>query len=205
MPLCRSIARMVEMGVEVAVVCGGGNIWRGRAVPEMERTRADQAGMLATVINALALQDGLIRSGVKAELFTAFEVGPVSRRYRRPDADEVLSSGGVALLAAGTGSPFFSTDTTAALRAAELSVDAILMAKTIDGVYTADPKKDPTATLIPEITASEALAKRLGVMDAAAMALCMDNHITIRVFAMDPLENLIRVVCGENLGSTVIA
>ena len=201
--LCRKIARMTEMGVQVALVCGGGNIWRGRTVPGMQRARADQAGMLATVINGLALQDELVRQGVQAELFTAFEMGPVARRYTRADALAVLERGGVAILSAGTGHPYFTTDSAAALRAAELEVDAILMAKTIDGVYTADPKKDKTAAFLPEITCSEALYRRLGVMDATAMALCMDNHITIRVFAMDPLDNLLKVVCGQSVGSIV--
>ena len=201
--LCREIERMVKLGVQVAIVCGGGNIWRGRTVPDMDHTRADQAGMLATVINGLALQDALLRQKVKAELFTAFEMGPVARRYTRADALSVLEGGGVAILAAGTGHPYFTTDSAAALRAAELECDAILMAKTIDGVYTADPKKDKDATFLPEITCSEALYRRLGVMDATAMALCMDNRITIRVFAMDPLDNLLKVVCGQPIGSVV--
>ena len=130
-------------------------------------------------------------------------MGPVARRYTRADALAVLERGGVAILSAGTGHPYFTTDSAAALRAAELEVDAILMAKTIDGVYTADPKKDKAAVFLPEITCSEALYRRLGVMDATAMALCMDNHITIRVFAMDPLDNLLKVVCGQPVGSVV--
>ncbi|MBQ6000511.1 MAG: UMP kinase [Clostridia bacterium] len=201
--LCEKIAQITKLGVQVAVVCGGGNIWRGRTVPEMDRTRADQSGMMATIINGLALEDALIRQGVQAVLLTAFEVGPVGRRYTVVEAERILNEGGVAVLAGGTGHPFFTTDSGAALRAAELQVDAILMAKTIDGVYTADPKKDSSAVFLPEITCTEALYRRLGVMDATAMALCMDNHITIRVFAMSPLDNLMKVVCGEPIGSVV--
>ena len=201
--LCRKIAHMTEMGVQVALVCGGGNIWRGRTVPSMQRTRADQAGMLATVINGLALQDELVRQGVEAELFTAFEMGPVARRYTRADALAVLERGGVAILSAGTGHPYFTTDSASALRGIEIEADVMLKGTRVDGVYTADPEKDPAAVKFDEISFEEVLDRRLKVMDLTAFTLCRENGLQIIVFDMDTPGNLGKVLAGERIGTLV--
>ena len=199
-----AIARLADLGIQVGVVMGGGNIWRGRFTDAMDPVSADQMGMLATIINALAVQDALIRLGKRATVFTPQEMTRFAEHYRADRASKCLDEGGIALLAGGSGNPFFTTDTAAALRAAELKADAVFKGTTVDGVYDSDPRKNPDAKLIPDITYQEAIDRGLRVMDPSAFQLCMEQHIPeIRVFAMDDLENVIRVARGERLGTVV--
>ena len=200
----RVVAGLREMGVQVGVVLGGGNIWRGRFTSEMNPVNADQMGMLATVINALCLQDALLRMGERAVVFTAQEMHRFARLYTAFAADECLLSGGIALLAGGTGNPFFTTDTGAALRAAELGADAVFKGTTVAGVYDSDPRENPKAQLIRSISYQEAIARNLRVMDATAFQLCMERGVkAVRVFAMDDLENVLRVAAGDEMGTLV--
>ena len=205
--VARNIAALSQMGVETAVVMGGGNIWRGRFSEQMDPVSADQMGMLATVINALAVQEALRRVGQSASVFTAQEMNRFAALYTRDAADAALRAGEVALLAGGTlaggtGNPFFTTDTGAALRAAELKADAVFKGTTVDGVYDADPHKNPDARLIREISYREAIERGLKVMDISAFTLCMERHVPeIRVFSMNPLSNILRVAEGEALGT----
>ncbi len=204
--IARIIKRMREMDVEVGIVIGAGNIWRGRQGPSanMDAVTADQMGMLGTVINCLCVSDALRREGVDAVVQSAVDMNRFAEPFNAMAARRHLSEGRVVLFAGGTGNPFFSTDSGVALRAAEMQVDAILMAKNIDGVYTADPMKDPTATLIKDITYTEALKRGLKVMDAAAFALCADNKIPmVRVFGLDDPENLLKVLEGDPMGTFV--
>ncbi len=204
--IARIIRKMREMDVEVGIVIGAGNIWRGRQGPSanMDAVTADQMGMLGTVINCLCVADALRREGVDAVVQSAVDMNRFAEPFNAMAARRHLKEGRVVLFAGGTGNPFFSTDSGVALRAAEMQVDAILMAKNIDGVYTADPLKDPTATLIPDISYTEALRRGLKVMDAAAFALCADNQIPmVRVFGLDDPENLIRVLEGDPMGTFV--
>ena len=202
--VARNIAALSQMGVETAVVMGGGNIWRGRFSEQMDPVSADQMGMLATVINALAVQEALRRVGQSASVFTAQEMNRFAALYTRDVADAALRAGEVALLAGGTGNPFFTTDTGAALRAAELRADAVFKGTTVDGVYDADPHKNPDARLIREISYREAIERGLKVMDISAFTLCMERHVPeIRVFSMNPLANILRVAEGEALGTVV--
>ncbi len=204
--IARIIRKMREMGVEVGIVIGAGNIWRGRQGPSanMDAVTADQMGMLGTVINCLCVADALRREGVDAVVQSAVDMNRFAEPFNAQAARRHLSEGRVVLFAGGTGNPFFSTDSGVALRAAEMQVDAILMAKNIDGVYTADPAKDPSATLIRDITYTEALRRGLKVMDAAAFALCADNRIPmVRVFGLDDPENLLRVLEGDPMGTFV--
>ena len=205
--LAKQIQEIHLLGVQVAVVVGGGNIWRGLSASHrgMERTTADYMGMLATVINGMALQSGLERIGVSTRVQTAIEMKNVAEPFIRRRAIRHLELGRVVIFVAGTGNPFFSTDTTAALRASEIGADAILKATKVDGIYTADPTKDPTATKYDRITYSEALAQRLAVMDSTAFSLCMDNKVPIIVFQMARPENIKRVVLGEAVGTLVTA
>ena len=192
--VAQNIAALSQMGVETAVVMGGGNIWRGRFSEQMDPVSADQMGMLATVINALAVQEALSRVGQEMNRFASL--------YTRDAADAALRAGEVALLAGGTGNPFFTTDTGAALRAAELKADAVFKGTTVDGVYDADPHKNPDARLIREISYREAIERGLKVMDISAFTLCMERHVPeIRVFSMNPLSNILRVAEGEALGT----
>ena len=204
-PVCDVIKQCVEAGVQVAVVVGGGNIWRGLkdGGDRMERTRADHMGMLATCINALAVADCLEQRGVEVRVQTAIAMNQIAEPYIRSKAIRHLEKGRVVIFAAGTGNPFFSTDTGAVLRAAEINADAILLAKNIDGVYSADPAKDPTAVRYDEISYDEVLAKHLAVMDSTATSLSMDNHIPVQVFALKDPENILRVVMGEKIGTIV--
>ncbi|MFM8561813.1 MAG: UMP kinase [Solirubrobacterales bacterium] len=195
-----------DRGVEVAIVVGAGNIYRGMtgAAEGMDRATADYMGMLATLLNALPLQDALEKMGVQTRVQSAIHVEEVAEPYIRRRADRHLEKGRVVIFAAGTGNPFFTTDTAAALRATEIRAEAILMAKNgVDGVYSADPRTDPSAELIPEITHMEAIRRELKVMDATALALCMENSMPIHVFDMNTDGNIDRIVCGEQVGTVV--
>ncbi len=200
------IKKMHDLGVEISIVIGAGNIWRGRQGPSanMDAVVADQMGMLGTVINCLCVSDALRKEGLDVVVQSAVDMNRFAEPFNAMAARRHLSEGRVVLFAAGSGNPFFSTDTAVALRAIEMQADAILMAKNIDGVYTADPAKDPTATLIKDITYKEALQKGLKVMDAAAFALCAENKVPmVRVFGLDVPENLIAVLEGSDMGTFV--
>jgi uridylate kinase len=206
----RNVARQIkglhERGVEIAVVLGAGNIYRGvsAAAEDMDRATADYMGMLAIVLNALTLQDALEKLGVHTRVQSAITISEVAEPYIRRRAMRHLEKGRVVIFAAGTGNPFFTSDTAAALRALEIHADAILMAKNgVEGVYTADPRTDPSARFIPEITARDALQRGLKVMDSTALSLCMDNHVPIYVFNMDDESNIDRIVSGERVGTLV--
>lgn len=203
--VCDVVKKCVELGVQVGIVVGGGNFWRGLkdGGDRMERTRADHMGMLATVINALAVADCLEQRGVEVRVQTAIAMNAIAEPYIRGKAIRHLEKGRVVIFGCGTGNPFFSTDTGAVLRAAEIEADAILLAKNIDGVYSADPAKDPTAVRYDTITYDEVLAKHLAVMDTTATSLSMDNHIPVLVFALKDPENILRVVKGEQVGTIV--
>jgi uridylate kinase len=203
--IAQQIKEVHDLGVEVAVVIGGGNIWRGLSASHrgMERTTADYMGMLATVINGMALQSALEQVGVTTRVQTAIEMKNVAEPFIRRRATRHLELGRVVIFVAGTGNPFFSTDTTAALRASEIGAEVILKATKVDGIYTADPTKDPTATKFDRISYTEALTRRLAVMDSTAFSLCMDNGIPIVVFDMLPQDNVKRAVCGEVVGTLV--
>ena len=201
--ICDQVKKVVELGVEVAIVVGGGNFWRGRYGHDMERTTSDYMGILATTMNALALQDCLEARGVNTRVQTAIEMREIAEPFIKRKATKHLGKGRVVIFACGTGHPFFSTDTGAALRAAEIEADAILLGKAIDAVYSADPKLDPTAERYDEITYQEVLNKDLKVMDSTATALCKDNNIPLVVFGIADPENIVRAVKGEKIGTTV--
>lgn len=201
--ICDEIKKIVDLGVEVAIVVGGGNFWRGRYGHQMERTTSDYMGMLATAINALGLQDALEARGVHTRVQTAIEMREIAEPYIKRKAQKHLQRGRVVIFACGTGSPFFSTDTGAALRAAEMDAEVIMLAKTIDGVYSADPKIDKTAIKYDEITYLDILNKDLKVMDSTATSLCRDNKIPLVVFGIDEPENIVRIIKGEKIGTIV--
>jgi len=204
--VARQVTEVRDQGVEVAIVVGAGNIYRGMqgAAAGMDRATADYMGMLATVLNALPLQDALEKMGTNTRVQSALGVSEVAEPYIRRRAMRHLEKGRVVIFAAGTGNPFFTTDTAAALRAAEIHAEIILMAKNgVEGVFTADPAVDPSATFIPEITHMEALEQRLRVMDSTALALCMENHMPINVFNMDDETALARIISGERVGTLV--
>ena len=203
--VCAVIKRCVEAGVQVGVVVGGGNFWRGikDGGDRMQRVRADHMGMLATVINALAVADRLEQQGVPARVMTSIDMPRVAEPYIRDKAVRHLEKGRVVIFGCGTGNPFFSTDTGAVLKAVEIGADAILLAKNIDGVYSADPAKDPNAVRFDRISFDEVLARRLGVMDSTATSLAMDNHMPILVFGLKDPENVYRVVTGAEIGTLV--
>jgi len=203
--LAAELTEVHAMGVELAIVIGGGNIFRGLSASEqgMERVTADHMGMLATVINALALQDGLETAGLQTRLMSAIEMQKVAEPYIRRRAVRHLERKRIVLFAAGTGNPFFTTDTAAALRANEISADAFFKATQVDGVYSADPRKDPQAKLLPEVGYQEALERQLKVMDSTAFSLCADNRMPIHVFNMGIRGNILRVLRGEPVGSVV--
>jgi len=204
--VARAIKDVHDQGVEIAIVVGAGNIYRGMkgAAAGMDRATADYMGMLATVLNALPLQDALEAQGVNTRVQSAIKVEEVAEPYIRRRAMRHLEKGRIVIFAAGTGNPFFTTDTAAALRAVEIHAEAILMAKNgVEGVYTADPREDPDAMLIPEITHMEALQRGLRVMDATALTLCMENRLPIHVFNMDDEQNIERIVSGERVGTLV--
>ena len=203
MNIAKAVKELVDMGIEVGAVVGGGNIWRGRSGEGMDRTTADYMGMLATSINALALQDSLESLGVDTRVQTAIEMKEIAEPYIRRRAMRHLEKGRVVIFGAGTGNPYFSTDTAAALRAAEIEADVILLAKKVDGVYDKDPHKYDDAKKYDELSYIEVLEQGLQVMDSTATSLCMDNNIPILVFALDNPENIKRVVLGENIGTIV--
>ena len=203
--VCDAIKSCVEMGVEVGVVVGGGNFWRGLkdGGDRMVRVRADHMGMLATTINALAVADVLEQKGVEVRVQTAVEMKDFAEPFIRSKAIRHLEKGRVVIFGCGTGNPFFSTDTAAVLRAAEIDADVILLAKNIDGVYSADPKKDPNAVKYDSISYDEVLAQHLEVMDTTATSLSMDNKIPVLLFALKDPENILRAVMGEKIGTIV--
>ncbi len=203
--VCTAVKTVVDMGVEVGIVVGGGNFWRGvkDGGGKMERTRADHMGMMATVMNALAVSDVFEQMDVPVRVQTAITMSQIAEPYIRLKADKHLKNGRVVIFGCGTGNPYFSTDTAAVLRAAEINADAILLAKNIDGVYSADPRQDPGAVKYDHISYDEVLAQHLAVMDTTATSLSMDNHIPIIVFALADPQNIVRVVCGEDVGTKV--
>ena len=196
------IKKLNDVGVEVAVVVGGGNFWRGRTSQGMDRTTADYIGMLTTVMNAMALQDSLENIGVPTRVQTGIEMNKVAEPYIRRRAVRHLEKGRVVIFGAGTGNPYFSTDTAAALRAAEMEADVILLAKNVDAVYDKDPKEHADAKKFTKLSYMEVINRELKVMDSTATSLCMDNKITIKVFELNT-ENIIKVVYGEDVGTTV--
>ncbi len=206
-PYVRKVAAQVkevaDAGVEVAIVVGGGNFWRGRTSEHMDRSTADYIGMLATVMNAMALQDALEAMDVPTRVQSAIEMREVAEPYVRRKAVRHLEKGRVVIFGAGTGSPFFSTDTAASLRAAEIGAEVILLAKKIDAVYSDDPEKNPNAVRYDRLTHTEVLEQDLKVMDATAAALCRDNGIDIHVFALAEEGNVMKAVCGEKIGTIV--
>ncbi|EOQ37876.1 UMP kinase [Butyricicoccus pullicaecorum] len=204
-PVCDVIKRCADIGCEVGIVVGGGNFWRGvkDGGGRMERTRADHMGMLATTINALALSDALEQRGCEVRVQTAIAMDQIAEPYIRNKATRHLSKGRVVIFGCGTGNPYFSTDTAAALRAAEIGAEVILLAKNIDGVYDSDPAKNPDAKKYDRLTYMDVLNQGLGVMDTTATSLSMDNHIPILVFALSDPENIYRAVTGEQIGTLV--
>lgn len=203
--VCDAIRECVDLGVQVGVVVGGGNYWRGLkdGAERMQRVRADHMGMLATVMNALAVSDVLEQKGVDARVQTAIEMRGVAEPYVRAEAVRHLEAGRVVIFGCGTGNPYFSTDTGAALRAVEIDADVILLAKNVDGVYSADPAKDPSAVKFDAISYEEVLSRRLQVMDSTATSLAMDNRVPVLVFALKDPKNIVRAVMGENVGTVV--
>ena len=203
--ICMQIKDVVAMGVQVAIVVGGGNIWRGLAASHrgMERTTADYMGMLATVINGMALQSALEKTGVPTRVHTAIHMENIAEPFIRRRAIDQLESGHAVIFVAGTGNPYFSTDTTAALRASEIGAEVILKATKVDGIYTADPFKDPKAKKYDRLTFGEALRQRLSVMDSTAFSLCMDNKVPVIVFDMMKADNIKNVVLGKSVGTLV--
>jgi len=202
--ICDKVKEISDLGVQVSIVVGGGNFWRGRRNGEqMEKTTADYMGMLATTMNALALQDALEARGLFTRVQTAIEMREIAEPYIKRKAEKHLERGRIVIFACGTGNPYFTTDTAAALRAAETESDVILLGKNIDGVYSADPKLDPTAIKYDEITYAEVLNKDLKVMDSTATALCKDNNIPLQVFGIADPENIVSAVKGEKVGTIV--
>ena len=201
--IAKQIARCANEGAEIAMVVGGGNFWRGRSGKDMDRTRADHMGMLATVINALALCDALEGIGVPTRVQTGIEMRQIAEPYIRGKADRHLDKGRIVIFGCGTGNPFFSTDTAAALRAAEIGAEVILLAKKVDGVYDKDPNLYSDAKKFDSLTYIDVLNRGLGVMDSTATSLCMDNKIPIHVFGLDDPANIYRAINGENIGTIV--
>ncbi len=200
---CEPIKKLSDMGVEVAIVVGGGNFWRGRSSGKMDRTRADHMGMLATAINALGVCDALEQLGLEARVQTAISMQQIAEPYIRNRATRHLEKGRILVFGCGTGNPFFSTDTAAALRAAEIDADIILKATMVDGVYDSDPKTNPDAKKFDKISFADVLKYDLKVMDSTAAAICKDNNIPIIVFSLDDPDNIVAAVCGENVGTLV--
>lgn len=201
--ICKPVKELVDMGVEVAIVVGGGNFWRGRSSGEMERTCADKIGMLATVMNCLALADALRQTGVPAVVQSAIVMPQIAATYTRDDAVQAMEEGKVVLFGGGTACPFFSTDTSSALRAIETGCDVMFKATMVDGVYDKDPKKYPDAVKYSTLTFSEVLEKKLGVMDGTAATLCRENGLPILVFDLAHPANIARAVKGEDIGTLV--
>ncbi|MBQ9279797.1 MAG: UMP kinase [Clostridia bacterium] len=201
--ICDYIKEIHDMGVEIAIVVGGGNFWRGRQAHHMERTTADYMGMLATIMNGQALQDALEYRGVATRLQSAIEMRQIAEPYIRRKAVRHLEKGRIVIFAGGTGNPFFSTDTCAALRATEINADIIIFGKTIDGVYDSDPKENPNAKKYDTITYTEILQKNLKVIDSTAASLCRDNNMPMLIFALNNAEDLVKAVTGEKIGTFI--
>ena len=201
--ICDKVKEIVEMGVEVAIVVGGGNFWRGRNGHQMERTTSDYMGMLATAMNGLALQDALEARGVFTRVQTAIEMREIAEPFIQRKAEKHLRRGRVVVFACGTGHPYFTTDTAAVLRATEIKADIILLGKAIDAVYSDDPKQNPSATKYEKISYMEVLEKNLKVMDSTATAMCRDNNMPLLVFGIADPENIVRAVKGEKIGTIV--
>ncbi len=197
------IKRCVDAGVQVAVVVGAGNIWRGRQGTDMDRVRADHMGMLATVINSIALQDAFVHAGMEAVVMTSVDIHAFADVYTARDAIAALEAGKVVIFGGGLGVPYFSTDTTAVLRAAEIHADCVLMAKNIDAIYSADPRKDPTATRYSELTYRQIIDQNLKALDLSAMIFCMENNVNGYAFGLADPENIYRVVMGEPVGTLI--
>ncbi len=201
--ICQPIKECSDMGVEIGIVVGGGNFWRGRSSGKMDRTRADHMGMLATTINALGVADALEQLGVQVRVQTAIGMQQIAEPYIRNRAVRHLEKGRVVVFGCGTGNPFFSTDTAAALRAAEIDADIILKATMVDGVYDCDPKKNANAVKFDSLSFMDVLNKNLQVMDSTAASLCKDNNIPILVFSINEPENIKKAMCGEPIGTIV--
>lgn len=203
--LCQSIKACVDMGVQIGLVIGAGNFWRGvkDGADKMQRSHADAMGMLGTVMNAIAVADALEKHGMDARVLSAVEMNKFCEYFTRDVADRYLNEGKIVLFAAGTGSPYFSTDTGAVLRGVEIEADAVLMAKNVDAIYSADPAKDPTAVKYTQLTYDEVLAKHLKATDSTAMTLAMDNDMTLVCFGLAEENSIVRVVRGEAIGTTV--
>lgn len=203
--VCDVVKECVAMGVQVGIVIGGGNFWRGvrNGTGKMERTRADHMGMLATVMNCLAVADVLEQKGVSVRVQTAIEMRAIAEPYIRLRAVHQLEKGNVVIFGCGTGNPYFSTDTAAVLRAAEINADVIMLAKNVDGVYDSDPVKNPEAKKYDQISYDDVLAQHLSVMDSTATSLSMDNKIPVLLFALEDPQNIIRAICGEKVGTIV--
>ena len=203
--VCESIKACVDMGVQVGLVIGGGNFWRGvkNGSGKLQRSHADAMGMLATVMNAIAVADALEEHGMDARVLTAVEMHKFAEYFTRDTANRYLNEGKVVLFTAGTGNPYFSTDTGAVLRGVEIEADAILMAKNIDGIYSDDPKKNPEAVKFDQLTYSQVLERGLKATDTTAMALAMDNNVPMVCFGLAEENSIVRVVCGEKIGTTV--
>ncbi len=201
--ICKSIKKAHDLGAEIAIVVGGGNFWRGRSSGDMERTRADQIGMLATVMNALAVADALENLGLEVRVQTALTMQQVAEPYIRNRATRHLEKGRVVILACGTGNPFFSTDTASALRAAEINAEIVFKATMVDGVYDKDPHKFADAKRYDTLTFSQVLSDQLAVMDSTAATMCRDNALPLLVFDISDPENIVRALCGENVGTLV--
>jgi uridylate kinase len=199
------IKEIADMGIQTAIVIGGGNIFRGLsgAAKGFDRVKGDQMGMLATVINSLALSSALAKEGLKGQVFTSIRMEPVGRLYSQQDAVEAMEHGEIAIVSGGTGNPFFTTDTASALRAVELNAEVMLKGTRVDGIYTADPEKDPTAVKFDRITYDEIYRRGLKIMDLTATALAKENHLPVIVFDMDTPGNLKKVLSGENIGTFV--
>lgn len=203
MEICRPIKEVVDLGAQVAIVVGGGNFWRGRSSGSMDRTRADHMGMLATVINALGVADGLEQAGLDVRVQTAIAMQEVAEPYIRNRAVRHLEKGRVVVFGCGTGNPFFSTDTGAALRGAEIEADVILKATMVDGVYDSDPKKNPDAQKYDTLSYMDVLSRNLGVMDMTAASFCKDRGIPFLVFSIEDPQNIVRAAKGEKVGTLV--
>ena len=203
--VCAAIRTCRDMGAQIGLVIGGGNFWRGvkDGADKMQRSHGDAMGMLATVMNSIAVADALEKQGVDARVLSAVEMNKFAEYFTRDTAERYLNDGKVVLFAAGTGNPYFSTDTGAVLRGVEIEADAILLAKNVDGIYSADPNVDPTAVKYDTLTYDQVLAQHLKATDTTAMTLAMDNHMVLVCFALKDPQNIIRVVCGEKIGTIV--
>lgn len=201
--VAEEVRGLIDLGVQVAIVIGGGNFWRGRSSEEMDRSTADYMGMMATVINSLGLQEAIERSGMQTRVMSAIEMRQIAEPYIRRKAVRHLEKGRVVIFAAGTGNPFFSTDTAASLRAAEIEADIILLAKKVDAVYDSDPLDNPNAKSFDKLTFAQVLEKGLRVMDTTAITLCQENNIPIHVFGLKDTNNINRVIYGEEIGTII--